>query len=929
MQDGALMGARFDKAFDGTTRMTIGLENPALSGNDPDTPGNELRTHLVLTHEDESGEGMFSMGALLGHGTASDEGARFVDEAVKAIEKVHGDVAALLALDSKPETLGAILDGQWSKLGLALDEIFGTKSALAVASGGTSAIRMATPSEEDILDDIADILDALSSEDSFVEATAEDGGGVFAKTSGGAGVLGAGAAADAFNRLKWSADATLGVTGSTRYGTALREESTDAKSAPMPPKYGAFSYSTMQETLRTADAATVSLTGIASYAGGTRAVSKSGNAYTGMMELQVRFNAETVSGVVSGLEDSEGLPWQHNFADADRIVLDDAKLLRNATWTNSGSNATVFYAANTGLLRPVGRVDNTFKGILLGRGADAGSEANGVWSVGRTNTSGYLAGGFGVMHVADTARPVPAEDAGSAATAWLSSRAAEGIHMDRNMTRVLIEDGMLTVKQRSSGYRDAGNDDVTYGPLAESYGDDADDTNPTILTAKFDLAALVEAGAGAETKVNGATWVSQVVSILETERDLLSTLQSLDSGDTQEAEELAWGRVTDAVQYRLLGNLRQKLPADYDALEPESDAIDLINRALDALSSNAKLEAALDPDGTGIFDHYESGSPPEEEAFVNSAKTKVKGRTFAQIRSEKMHQVVASLGTTSYTRFGIWRRQSTKNAVRAGGVVKGHGGPGMFAYSALDPTNAGTPLNPGFPRDGRARYMGETTALQNTTVLTGTARVDVTWNSLADSAIGLGSSEDGDSPSIIDEAGKMSVTISGLTSAAGDPLTYGGTPKASQKRIDAESELATTTGGAGDEIADIVLGSFRILVGMEGDNMGHLIVGDPDTTNGEIAPLTSGRLRFTALGMEGNTTVPDTDGTGVKALFVGQGVDGPLGVIGTYTIDAGAAVTPGDVDSKTSESIGRLGADGTQSVDVGVTIYGAFGAEAP
>ena len=39
-------------------------------------------------------------------------------------------------------------------------------------------------------------------------------------------------------------------------------------------------------------------------------------------------------------------------------------------------------------------------------------------------------------------------------------------------------------------------------------------------------------------------------------------------------------------------------------LESEADAIDLINRALDALSSNAKLEAALDPEGTGIFDHY-------------------------------------------------------------------------------------------------------------------------------------------------------------------------------------------------------------------------------------------------------------------------------------------------------------------------------------
>ena len=114
---------------------------------------------------------------------------------------------------------------------------------------------------------------------------------------------------------------------------------------------------------------------------------------------------------VSGLEDSDGIPWQHNFADVDRIVLDDATLRRNAKWSNAAGrddqNATVFYAANSGLLRPVNNVRNTFAGILLGRGADAGSEANGVWSVGTADTAGYLAGGFGVQHVADTARPVP------------------------------------------------------------------------------------------------------------------------------------------------------------------------------------------------------------------------------------------------------------------------------------------------------------------------------------------------------------------------------------------------------------------------------------------------------------------------------------------------------------------------------------------
>ena len=94
--------------------------------------------------------------------------------------------------------------------------------------------------------------------------------------------------------------------------------------------------------------------------------------------------------------------------------------------------------------------------------------------------------------------------------------------------------------------------------------------------------------------------------------------------------------------------------------------------------------------------------------------------------------MVATLGTTSYTRFGVWRRQSRVRAA-GGGVRRNLGGPGTFAYSPLDPTNAGTPTNTGFPQGGSASYTGETVALQNTTMLTGTVRVDVAWNADADS----------------------------------------------------------------------------------------------------------------------------------------------------------------------------------------------------
>ena len=793
---------------------------------------------------------------------------------------------------------------------------------------------------EDILDDIDDILDALSSEASFVAATAEDGGGVFESQA-----LGAGAAADAFNRVMWSADATMGMTGSTRYGTAMRKMSANAESKPTTEVFGAFSYSTMQETLRTSDAAAVSLTGIASYSGGTRAINGSGKTYSGTMELQVRFKANSVSGVVSGLEDSDGLPWQHNFADVDRIVLDDATLQRNARWNNVGTDATVFYDANSGLLRPVRNQPNTFAGILLGRGADAGSEANGTWSIGTSGTS-YLTGGFGVMHVGDTARPVPSGDDGSAAGAQLFSMVANATAGDVTNSSASIADGMLTVKGRRYGWAGRTDTDApTYQALTDNKGtpDVTSDDTPVLYTAKFDLAALAAAG-GAASTMNGPKWVDGVISTLTEERDLLSTLQGLNSADTQGAEVAAWQRVQDAVQFNLFGGLLPiKLDDAYGDLESEADAIDHINRVLDALSSNAKLEAALDPDGTGIFDHYQTDADDDNdtdtaadadlgnfryydsvqrrnEVVSNSPfdpsrgddaaalegtgekERRLNGVTIGAFRGQREYKVISALGRTDFTRFGFWRQESTtsarlKDGVQGNGPIRNHGGPGTFAYSPLDPTNAGTPTHTGFPEGGKASYVGETVALQATTILTGTVRVDVSWVGDADATT---------AGTFDATVGMMSLTISDLASAAGDPLTHGGS--------DTDGSEAP-----GNEIADIVLGGFSIKVGAAGANANDLIVGTADTTDpdavtySEDATNTSARLRFGALGMVDNTTSPST--SSVKALFVGQGVDGPLGVIGTWTVQ--------------DAEIGRLNAAGTEPANLGTTIYGAFGAEAP
>ncbi len=951
MQDGALMGARFDSAFDGTTDRKVGsISVPALSANDPDTPGNELRTHLILTGNSQDGEGMFSFGDLLGSGMATDAGPRFVDGAVEAITKVRADVAALLAIDSSTFDLTATLNNQWDAIEDALFTVFDAEN-----NPSNPPVRTLAPRQENILDEIDHILDALSSEDAFIAATAADGGGVFENRE-----LGASAAMDTFNRVTWSATATMGSTGATRYGTAIRKESTNARNALETKEVGAFSYSTISETLRTSQAAAVSLTGIASYAGGTEAISKDGTTYSGTMDLQVRFAANSVSGVVSGLTDADGLPWQHNFADVDRIVLNDADLRRNSTFVGSGSTGTVFYTADSGLLRPISSLPNTLNGILLGTGDDAGSQANGVWSVNASTSTNYLTGGFGVMHVGDASRPLPdADDAGGSSNAKLmTTRDRSGETPAITSPTVSVADGKLTVKVQKYGWVRTDATTIGYGALRDDSGtttlaatNSAGDATDVILaTAEFDLETLAGKGAGAKTTVNGPKWADSVKATVQAQRDQIATLQALGTrtDSTRDAEAAAWQIAVDAIQYQLFGgHLPMKLVGEYATNTTlQEDAVSLLDRALDALSNTTKLFAATNPDGTGIFDHYDSNADNDAtvvaendiEDFIfydlnaNTGaddrrwETTGDNRALSAFLGEREHKVIASLGTTSYTRFGIWYRigavsaerwapdpDTTTDANEYQGVKKDEGGPGSFAYSPLDPTLAAA-LRP-FP-SGSATYVGETVAIMDEDVLTGTARVDVSWGAPDDPDdttdtppfLDLGVSPDGTTDTS-SYAGTMSLTLGDLADADGDPLTYTG---------------ATGAPAQGHEIAEIVFDGMLIEVGLPGARSGQLIVGAETAgtaadgvtpyTYAEIGltPADNVRYRLTEIGMSDQ---PGTGAASAAALFVGQGVDGPLGVIGTFTLN--------------DTNVARVNAAGDGVEEGTEIIYGSFGVDVP
>ena len=915
MQDGALTGARFAKAIEAAedTRRVAGdlgakfgsIEATIfdLSDDDPETPGNEQHTHLVVDGES------FSVADLLGSGMASTTGDNFVVEALEEIQKVRADVDTLLSLDLEDTALDPALDRQWSRVTAELDTIFGSGNGDAYTDAhigdGTGNAGTKNPGEDDILEEIDDIIDALSSSDAFVAATAEDGRGVFEDAE-----LSSDDATAAFDRVMSSATATFGVTGSTRYGTvrktATGDAVTKAKYAPLDDNgtpdddtddtdrigaQGAFSYSTLQETLRTRH---IVSTGNAYYTGGTHAISGDGTVYMGTMDVQVRFTSMTVSGLVSNFESAEGVPWEYRYGDVETIRLPEARLLANARWaatvasTASSSNlAQATFAARAGSPAPQGIAGGaTFHGILLGLGDDSGSEASGTWSVGaKSDDSDYLAGAFGVIRGADELPSLPDSDDGSGAESSVvamigdPAEAIGGASIDDGMLKLKVKEYDYNITARSTD-ADALLDLSTFPTWAIQTTSDPDGGDPTEDTVNLNisLAGLLDSSG----TFSSAKHVDTQVAEIEKQRAQLETLQGLGTR-LMASERAAWHRVQEAV-FRVFGLLPPKLNRNYSEIEDE--AVDMIDDVLNAFSSTANLEAALDPEGSGIF----KGATTNVDSKVN-----VRGgaRTPAQILGQRAFQVLSRLGSTSYTRFGVWRMRRYQNAVRTDrgtdGVDEnrtrthddGADGPGMFAYSQLDPTEITATDDPSYQAGGTARYVGETVALQNTTYLTGEVEATVTWDT---DVVG----------------GSLNVTFSNLASDNGDMLAYG-------TAAARDSDGNITTAADYDVVRDIVF---------QGINVGTIdseVVFDEGEIGTRAARTDFGvRLRYVdaSIGDE-----PAPTGT-INGKFVGATVDGPLGLFGIWDVAGNA-------------SLGRVNAVGDDIEDLDMAIYGAFGAEVP
>ena len=877
MQDGGgLAGARFDKAIhadsagDNAAEATVGLAGDlvqatraVLSADNEETVANELRTMLNV------GGSSFSMAALLEGGSATDSGDNFVGEARKAIEKIRGDVAALLGLDDEPAGLTGILQSRWGAIQTEVTKVFGTTGT---GDDAGNKVTVTQPrNNDDLLAEIDDIIAALSSSTQFVDATNADGTGVFK-----AAALSADNAMKAFDANESEATATFGATAETRYGAISKKTRTNALadlaySMGTSGTVGAFSYATTDDVQRVWN---IEHSGTAYYEGDTSAVSGNGNLYTGDIEISVRFASNRVSGLITNLTDTDGNAWSYQYGEVESIILPTATNLNNsAHWsTGADAKAQVTFTRRAGSPTPAS-VDATFNGQLLGKAEDvAGDWAHGVWSVGTQTTSGtstYMAGGFGAERGPDVGPARPGTDDGSA-----HETTVMGVGELLSNTAKL--DGGNLVVTMNVGDRKLASETTTVGPDGSQrtiLG--ADTTAPSdpggwafgssgqhvgIRDKDSDMSGLQAAitreltvaltklndNAGNEVNTNGPNkQVAIAVAAIEAARADLAVLQGLDT-KIPTAEMAAWKKVQGAL-LRIFHHVPPKLAEAYD----ENDALGLIDSVLSAFASSANLKVAIDPDGTGIFNNVTKG----DNAHTSPDSSVIWGRQEVQMK--------AWLDNTNYTRFGAWRVRQDKFAA-SDAWSQPHDGdtlgndPGVFAYSPLLPTTwsasgtgASANIDPSFPGGGRAMFSGKSVAIMGTGFKEGTAEILAEWSAASADNWNRQTGEN-DAFTGYEGIGTLTMTLRGMANPDGDLLK---TPAADDAK----------------EIERLVFTGIRI-----------------DTNKDHQAVFNSTDATVNAYsGPQGTDSTSMGTNNDIVGKFVGQDADGPFGVLGTYMIEFG------------------------------------------
>ncbi len=952
MEDGMLTGMRLDNVKIGAAKFRTGglSADPAMRGDDKSTAGiNEANTALVVKGEN------YSFADLLGDGVSQTQGTNFVAEARTKLEGIREKIVQILAVFEKDSDRDTQITNQWGTSSTArnnaktnvkgvLQEVFDDDKVNTLLPAGTKQ------DDDTALGKIDDLIEALTSAEELAAALGDDGALE--------NVAKAGDAAKIFAATKTESTVTYGMHGNTRYGTIIREERKDATEkaeysydASATPKQkgelGAFAFGVTGNTARSRY---VQTKGTARYEGETLAVSGAGKQYAGDIEISINFTAEKVDGLITNLMTAEGERWEYLFGEVDSIVLPEAKLKTQGDWKLAKEEgATINFGRRAGAYRPQ-EVDSTFEGRLLGGNSapEAGSEVVGVWSVGAgvktgdavgSDESSYLAGGFGANRVADEPVRRPSVDDGTAVSANM-----------RSSLKTTIENGQLTVTPQAwAWYREtltdtqkdnlkaghfAGGVDATYFRMADEAGDANVKKGTAKESVEIGLAALLATEGGEYTVNSPKTWVQDARERVQKQRDKIAGLKAIGGLGTEEQKaweevllrlttNVFWDVQTDGnnetrtnrlTPSEVHGQLPLKIVKVDDDDNPlkdiPGDALDRIDAVLEALSSVEGLEAALDPGQDGLF--VVEDDTEKEDSFLkvhggngelfDSAGTgttaaasykQIWNTSASAIFNQRQWQIKALAGSTDYTRFGVWRIQHARNALR--GKNWYHQEVETFAYSPLPVATA--QRRDQLPAGARVTYAGKTVAYLG-------------WPTMHNDAPNEGLQ--------LAYEGEVSVEVEWFATDYEVPSSWGITNRTSPTAVGAHvttvlSDLRSVS--SGDYLYHANKAVRRLL-------FPKITFGTDATWSG-----TNYKLDFRWNRLASRTvTIDYRDSAEPRATanhenntkghsfdFVGNSADGPLGVIGYYSIPAdsgsSAKFAPADKPAQNLSLKGAFGAD--------------------
>ena len=427
---------------------------------------------------------------------------------------------------------------------------------------------------------------------------------------------------------------------------------------------------------------------------------------------------------------------------------------------------------------------------------------------------------------------------------------------------------------------------------------------------KIDLTAALEKSAAAW--VNGEKHVDLARTAIEKQLRILEA----DIGLSETAKTTAWQAVQDAILDQLFGYTGEKataraaLPGQLGttySLSRNQDFVGAVQEVLDALQSNDALKAALSV--KGIF-YVETGT---KLANKNGKDASGDVNMFDK-RNSRLQYLI---GSTDFTRFGAWRRQTSPNAKTAyvDRTESAQGdGPSSLAYSQLAKTSYRDADDPRFPAGARMTYEGSTIAVQRGVFWQGEVSVEVLWNA---ATVG----------------GTVNMSISEIENVANGERMYIDLNTANNDVTDDPSTTADESlAQAIEEVASIDFANLDV------DAKLGLSLGAGDTVT--VRSLKRGTIAQTSTTLHTGAT-----NAGVKGQFVGQDLRGPLAVLGTWNMSdvEGAraigvektvtVVNDTDPNNITTTNyatvIGINTADGAYAGSTAQTIHGGFGAEVP